>query len=390
MKILICTTVVPSGKKTGSEIASQSFIDAMRADGHHVDVLGYRRPNDLRPLAVWEHLVSERHIESAESLSNVALWLGRAFLKGTPYSCQKYVSIEYSIQVQALMHKRYDCVVIDHAQMGFLLKLLSSLDLPLIFIAHNVEEQIYSGLAAAKTGIKRALYRREARLIAALETMLAQTAQQVWTLTKADENHFSARGARYASTFCVPSALVPENPTDAEVSSSPELSWDIGMIGTWSWQANAEGLRWFIDQVLPKLPSNVKIGIAGKGADWLNSFAPRIHCLGFVENASTFLASCKVVCVPSIAGGGLQIKTLDAIAAGRPTVVTSFALRGIEGVPETVQVADDATAFAARLVAALALEPAQSSYAARSWVTNRLAMFRAAVKESIVRLAQNE
>ena len=76
---------------------------------------------------------------------------------------------------------------------------------------------------------------------------------------------------------------------------------------------------------------------------------PGIECPGFVEDAATFLGGGRVVAVPAVAGSGIQVKTLDAIAAGRPTVATTLALRGIDSPPATVRVADEPAEMAAAI-----------------------------------------
>ena len=47
---------------------------------------------------------------------------------------------------------------------------------------------------------------------------------------------------------------------------SEEPRFDIATIGSWTWDANAAGLRWFIDRVVPLLPRQVQVGVAGAGA----------------------------------------------------------------------------------------------------------------------------
>jgi hypothetical protein len=49
------------------------------------------------------------------------------------------------------------------------------------------------------------------------------------------------------------------------------------------------------------------------------------------------MAQAKVVAIPTLSGGGIQIKTLDAIASGSAIVATPVALRGISDPPATVQ-----------------------------------------------------
>ena len=121
------------------------------------------------------------------------------------------------------------------------------------------------------------------------------------------------------------------------------------MLGTWTWKANEVGLRWFMDEVHPLLPGDTSIAIAGRGSAPIGGDRPNVTCTGFVDDAAAFLGSGRVVVIPTVAGEGIQVKTLDAIAAGRPTVATSLALRGIDSPPPTVRIADDPAEMAAAI-----------------------------------------
>lgn len=191
MKILYCTTVLPSQRRTGGEIASQSFIDALRHAGHSVSVLGYRRPDDTKPLGLDEVSVGSRPIESDSAGARSTLWMLSALASGRPYSCEKYVSRAYSDILRSHIRSASRCVVIlDHAQVAFLAKDLPA-DVAAVFVAHNVEAELYrSQVELQHSGLRRWLFRREAALIDALEVRLANRASQTWVLTEHDASAF--------------------------------------------------------------------------------------------------------------------------------------------------------------------------------------------------------
>jgi hypothetical protein len=165
-------------------------------------------------------------------------------------------------------------------------------------------------------------------------------------------------------------------------SNAPEAplpkSCDVALIGNWSWRANRDALEWFLQKVYPRLPQQISIQVAGKDAQWVTSYGPNlVHC-GFVPSAQAFLAQARVIAIPTQSGGGIQIKTLDAIASGSRIVATPIALRGIDDVPTTVTVADGAEAFAQSIAAAVHAEQdeVQSTEASR-WSVQRRRNFEA-------------
>src|SRR5260370_16911839 len=113
---------------------------------------------------------------------------------------------------------------------------------------------------------------------------------------------------------------------------------DVALMGTWTWRINAASLDWFVSQVLPLLPAHTSVAVAGAGADHLRGRYPNVTICGRVDDGSAFLRSARVVAVPSTARAGVQIKTLDAIASGRPVVPSSLPMRGIEHPPPTTHV----------------------------------------------------
>jgi polysaccharide biosynthesis protein PslH len=348
MKILFLTTVLPRKRRMGSEVASQCFIDALKAAGYNVTVMGYQRSDDIFALLASEVTIGQRCIETRKAKLNVFVWLLLGFLKDLPYSAAKYYSRDYvRVLKQALTTEQYDRVIIDHPQLAWLEKYIPDQS-QLLTISHNIEHQLYLDIAKrAKNILERWIYEREARLVCKLEHRLAAIAQQVWTLTENDAQYFMHYPHKaYVRPFDLPPGLA-----SAPVSPSTK-SFDIGIIGSWEWKPNLEGLEWFLEEVYPYLPQQLSIHIAGRGAEGLTDKYPNIQYHGFVPNAQGFMAQARVVAVPTLTGGGIQIKTLDAIASGSLIVGTTIALRGIVDPPATVQVANHAEEFARCLIAA--------------------------------------
>jgi glycosyltransferase involved in cell wall biosynthesis len=131
------------------------------------------------------------------------------------------------------------------------------------------------------------------------------------------------------------------------------------------------------------------VHIAGAGAE-AHAGAPGVTVHGPVPDARRFLARARVIAIPARAGAGVQVKTLDAIATGRPVVATTRALRGIADAPATVRSADDPRAFARELeqaVAAPAGGDSDGPEAARAWVLARRRRFSADLGAAIAALA---
>ncbi len=382
MNILYLTTVLPSKRKSGGEIASQCFIDALQQSGHEVLVIGYQRKNDVINKNSYEFSVDERYIETNTNVFYPPIWLLLSFVKSFPYSSAKYYSKTYIRKVSSFLNsENYDAIIIDHAQIGWVEYLINNKD-KLIFITHNIEHELYATQAInTNKHLLKFIYNREVRLIKSLENKLANIAQEVWTFTSYDYSYFSSvkkTGGR-VRVFALPSSLT------TLPSKLPKVkNCDIGIIGTWTWKANKVGLDWFFQAVYPHLPVDLSIHVAGKGAEWLHGQYSNVKYCGFVPSAQEFMAQAKVIAIPSTSGSGIQIKTLDAIASGSPVVATPVALRGISGYPNSVCVAGSPEDFANSLTKSLALPATQDvCWDGIAWSQSRREKFSADVGDAI-------
>lgn len=370
---------MPGLRRTGAEVATQGFADALRQAGHDVTLLGYRRAGTEPPLHPGDVVVADRHIETQAAGVHAAGWMARALLTRMPYTQAKYVSRGYRRAVAAALEGRPPhAIVLDHARMGWLVP-PSSWAVPFALVAHNVEHRLYAELATQR-GLRRLADAREARLIRRAEEQLVPRAAEVWTLTDADAAVLAGLGARRARSFAIPSTGAAPLPGAAR--------HDVSVLGGWHWKSNAAGLRWFVEQVVPLL-TGLEVHVGGASAEPIAGGRSGLHVRGPVPDALAFLQEGRVIAVPSVAGAGVQVKTLDAIAAGRPLVATPTAMRGIDDPPATVRVAETPAAFAAALRAAVAstAEAQAQAGAAQAWAAARRTRFVADVDEAIMAVA---
>ncbi|WP_157959683.1 glycosyltransferase [Devosia submarina] len=376
MNILFATTSLPHARSTGAEIASQAFIDAMRMAGHKVHVLGFAR--DSSPPPPGSTAAEIRAIETASAGWAKFGWLVGSLLRHQPYVCEKFRSQRY---VDLLDQLAGDLLVIDHTQMCWLLPQWQRWAKSLVFIAHNHEAALYATQAKRVRNMPQAmLLTRDSHLLRTLETQLAQAANQIWTLSEAERSAFEAMGG-HGKTSLMPLAGQPLLPATRRA----EKLFDIGLLGTWSWDVNGRGLEWFVRKVLPLLPAHVSVRIAGRGSEHLPGATPNCIGLGFVPDAAGFVASARVLAIPTITGAGIQLKTIEAIASGTPTVSTSLGLRGLTDLPGYVAAADTPEQFATALMLQLHTGR-QDGTAGRSWAQKRQEAFERHVATALAKL----
>ncbi len=109
---------------------------------------------------------------------------------------------------------------------------------------------------------------------------------------------------------------------------------------------NRDGIKWFLDSVYPHLSPNVRICVAGSVSRFVPSL-PNVVALPRVDNLDTLYRDTRIVICPLLAGTGLKVKVVEALAYGRPVISTTGGLTGMpRGHERCCFVENDAVAFA--------------------------------------------
>lgn len=128
------------------------------------------------------------------------------------------------------------------------------------------------------------------------------------------------------------------------------------MIGRFPYQPNADGARFFVREVLPRVRARIPdatIRLVGRGEDYLADLrgVPGVQIVGEVPDVAEELSRARLVVVPLRAGSGTRLKVLEAFAFRVPVVSTSIGCEGLDVVAgEHLLVADRAGEFAAACV----------------------------------------
>ncbi|MBS9719421.1 glycosyltransferase [Tianweitania sp. BSSL-BM11] len=353
MHLVFVTSLVPDGTlTTGYEIANAAIIDGLRRAGVKVSVVGFtwpgKQPIDPDNTVLLGSVDVQTHTASAKQR---LLWLGRAIVEGHTFSSVKLRKAGEARVRQALQKlEPFDGYVLNGVTLAGAYPELFR-NKPSIFVAHNVEHQSATeNAAAARSLVERLLYTREARLLKQLEAKLCGQADFVFTLAEDDRAPLGIADDRLSATLPLTTRKTAPAPLP-----SRQPTYDLALIGTWTWQPNRIGLDWFLQRVVPHLPDDMTVKIAGHAPPGLRSDHPGVQFVGRVKDATDFVRGAKVIPLISQAGSGVQLKTIETFELGMPAVATRSSLRGIADVPENCTVADDPAAFALALTHATRL-----------------------------------
>ncbi|HLG70900.1 MAG TPA: glycosyltransferase family 4 protein [Chloroflexota bacterium] len=153
---------------------------------------------------------------------------------------------------------------------------------------------------------------------------------------------------------------IETGPLRRKAEQDPNLMVFVGAFGH---APNVDAARWLVRDILPavrrRCPS-VRLALVGSEppAHIQALAATNLEVTGYVPDVAPYLDRATVVVVPVRTGGGMRIKTLQALARGRAVVTTSLGADGltVDGhIP--AMVADDAEAFAKATADLLDNEP---------------------------------
>jgi len=132
-------------------------------------------------------------------------------------------------------------------------------------------------------------------------------------------------------------------------------------IGTMYWPPNIDAVNWFVHEVCPLIRQqrpDVQFDVVGARPPAellvLNDASLGINVTGYVEDPIPYQQRAALMVVPLLAGGGMRVKILNALAEGIPIVSTTLGYEGIEVIPSRdILVGDTPETFAAQVLRVL-------------------------------------
>ncbi|MFM1744159.1 MAG: hypothetical protein RLZZ630_96, partial [Bacteroidota bacterium] len=218
--------------------------------------------------------------------------------------------------------------------------------------AHNVEHAIWQGLASTvKNPLKQWYLKRLAEQLKREERRILSEVDGIIAITDDDARTIDSLISK-VPVFVSPTGILLEN---YKWNPDPD-PLIVAHIGAMDWQPNVEGIRWFLNEIWPKVYAVIpeaRLKLAGKNMpDSLMQYdRAEISVQGFVSDAHEFLFEAGIVVIPLLNGSGMRIKLLESMALGKAVVSTGI---GCEGIPVgnggEIRIADTARDFADALI----------------------------------------
>jgi len=188
----------------------------------------------------------------------------------------------------------------------------------------------------ATSGLSRLLHGREWRRMCRYEPELCRRFDMVVAVSEDDRQLLKETGAvdepalfRYGvddEFFDIP--LKGRDAPSAGSGAS------IVFVGSFMHPPNIDAARWFVESIFPGIRARVPhatVHIVGGQQQPVEHLGgnPGVIVTGRVDDVKQYLAMADVCVVPLRWGGGVKLKTLEMMAAGRPVVSTRVGTEGI-------------------------------------------------------------
>ncbi len=339
-KILIVTNRVPYPLKDGGNLAMFSIIDGYHRSGWQVHLLTMNTSRHFvdpkKVNEVFGHLHGLTIVEIDNKLNWKALLKNFLFSK-EPEHARRFYSDDFREKLkEVLVSFTPDAIQIESV---FLSTYMSAIrkysEAVTILRMHNIEYQIWQGLAKKTKNKLKAFYLDNLSIrVRNFERDAWKQYDLILAITEKDA-HLVRRLEEVAGLVVAPFSI--DTTRFAPVRQTGE--WVGYHIGAMDWRANQEGIRWFLEKTWPlvrKAVPGFKFFFAGRnmGKEFMNMEITGVQCMGEVPDADAFIADKKILIVPLWSGGGIRVKILEAMAAGKVVIATSKAIKGIEARPQ--------------------------------------------------------
>jgi glycosyltransferase involved in cell wall biosynthesis len=367
MKLLVLSHVPPNLTAANGGARVSAGLVSRLASSHRVALLTLRAPDEEpidAELAQACELVVEVERVPARS-SPTRAWRER---QRVPMTLRGAPGWAVAVSVRALGAEleriastwKPDLVQIEFIVMGQYIRRLHA-SVPVVLVDHDVTDGDGSWRE------RKAMRRFRARTLRDADAVVAHTERDCLTL---------ASLAPSASVRRIPIAVeLPPAALDPLGSGT-----DVLFAGNYIHPPNVDAAIRLAQRIFPRVVSrhpDARLLLVGPNpSDDLRALArENVAVTGPVDDLRPYLEGASVVVAPLTQGGGMRVKVLEAIAAGKALVASGLAVEGIDvDAGEHVLVAEDDDAFAEAVAALLGDEQRRTALggAARRWAESNL------------------
>jgi glycosyltransferase involved in cell wall biosynthesis len=345
------TQVLPYPPDSGPKVKTWNVIKYL-VQRHRVTLVSFVRGDqsaDVRYLEQYCHAVCTVSMDRGAVQDGLAMV--RSLLTGQPWMMVRDDRKAMRALIDRLAaEQRFDVVHADQLNMCQYAERIPGAFK--VLDAHNALWLLYQRLwNTMSPGPRKFLLGRDWRLLKSYEGRLVREFDAVLAVSQEDKAALQQAAGQSVDATVIPIAIDTDEVTVVERKDALR---HILHIGTMYWPPNVDGVDWFINEIYPLIRQqrpDVEFDVVGSRPPdrllALNNAGMGINVTGYVQDPTPYLERTGVMVVPLLAGGGMRVKILNALAQGLPIVSTSL---GCESIAVThgqdIMIADNPRDFA--------------------------------------------
>ncbi len=335
-KILIITNRIPYPLKDGGNLAMKAMIEGYFEAGWQVYLLSMNTSRHYVATTILESLYSNLYCFEwldIDNKINLAKLLKNYLFSKEPESAERFYNINFQNKISDILKSFQPDVV--QMESVFLTKYLPEIknksNAVTVLRIHNIENHIWQSVASkTKNTLKKIYLKSLGKRIKRFEKSAWRKYDLLLPITKKDASYIDKQ--RH-----IKKSIVAPFGIDILKLKANDIKekWVGYHIGAMDWIPNRDGIKWFLDDVWPKVHKALpkfEFYFAGRDMpEMLKSIKLRgVYCMEEVNSADEFIADKKILIVPLGSGSGIRVKILEAMAAGKIVITTLNGIKGIE------------------------------------------------------------
>ena len=365
MHILFLTQILPYPPDSGPKVKTWHVLKYLSQAGYKITLVSFIRPEEVPYVDILRQICFQVHTVPIKRSRAADLgYLLPSQLSGRPFLIERDdIPAMRSLVKRIVETESVDVINADQLTMTqFALSFAHRLNgkPALVFDAHNAVWTIVKRMNETlpfyfKVPLffeAKRVKAYEANIVADFDGTLAVAETDRASLINAVQEFHPGKAVEKLPITVIPIAVDTQKirPVDR-----PENSLNILTMGTLYYPPNADGIRWFMQEVFPLvqrvLPA-ARLTVVGKNppSDFLRlaqESQGSIAMTGYVPELDPYFAEASIMVIPVRAGGGMRVRILEAFARAMPVVTTTVGLEGIDAQPgKDVLVADEPKDFA--------------------------------------------
>lgn len=361
MRILFLTNLLPYPLDNGGKMKSYTTIRALAEEGNEIHLICFNEDEnceDKKEIDLYCADIKQIPLKLTTA-TNKGYMIGiaiKSFFSRYSFGLLKYISKEMMEYLDELArNKTFDWIYIDHLQLCVYFKKLKRNwpSAKIVLDEHNCEYMIMSRSAKTATNIlKKAFLLLETSKLKKFESKMVSSVDKVIVLSKEDLSMLNKISKKKIHTHIIPIGI--QSPSEKIERGEDELEEvKILFVGTLSWAPNEDGVKWYMENVMPIMVKNYgkfKLFIVGKNpSENIRNMTykyPNVIVTGYVETVLPYYRECDFMIVPLFVGSGQRVKIIEAFSYGMPVISTTIGAEGLRyNNEENILIANTADEF---------------------------------------------